>query len=233
MTKLLALETSGAQCSVAAFIDGVAVEDTQKVERLHNQVLLRQIETVTGRAGLAVRDFTHFAFGAGPGSFTGVRIAAATAQALAYAAGGLVIPVPSSRALALAARQSPMLVEAPGVVTVVRSRRDAYYLAAHRFLDVGAEQLLNDALHLGIAAPALGMVAGWPAVGDRPDWWDLLTVPGSFVEGVAPTAAGVGQLAIEIAAAGEGLAPQAGLPIYVDGDTPWQPTAPESGPHTR
>jgi tRNA threonylcarbamoyladenosine biosynthesis protein TsaB len=221
--KLLAVETSGALCSVALLADGTCSENTQKVERLHNQVLLRQIDALLKRAGVRPRELDALAFGAGPGSFTGVRIAASVAQALAFAADVRVVPVPSSRALAEAARLSDRVKSAPGVVTVIRSRRDAHYLAAYACTAEGLEPTIEDALHQGEQAPDLQGLPGWMGVGDRPPWWDSAGAGTPFVEGCAATAAVIGRLALAMLAAGGGVAPEAALPIYVSGDSPWKP----------
>jgi tRNA threonylcarbamoyladenosine biosynthesis protein TsaB len=226
MTKLLAVETSGTACSVAVHADGIWIEDTQNVPRLHNQVLLGQIDRVVRRASVSARAFDVIAFGAGPASFTGVRIAAATAQALALACDALVVPVPSSLALAETARSMPALADAPGVVTVTRSRRDAHYLAAWAFTADGCRQVLGDVLHQGVDRPSLDTVQDWPGVGDRPPWWQAAP---PFLEGVVATAGVIGRLALALRAAGAAVAPEAALPIYVTGDSPWRP---QTGPTT-
>jgi tRNA threonylcarbamoyladenosine biosynthesis protein TsaB len=223
LVKLLAVETSGALCSVALLVDGECSEDTQKVERLHNQVLLRQIDALLKSADVRPRELDVIAFGAGPGSFTGVRIAASVAQALAFAAGVRVVPVPSSRALAETARLSDRVRAAPGIVTVIRSRRDAHYLAAYASTATGLEPTIADALHQGEEAPDLHALAGWIGVGDRPPWWDAARTGTLFVEECVATAAVIGQLALAMFAAGGGVAPEDALPIYVSGDSPWKP----------
>src|SRR5690606_9095854 len=103
MTVLLAIDTSGALCSLAIHAAGRWFEHTHKVERLHNRVVLQDLERLTVQAGVRRNAFRAVAFGAGPGSFTGVRIAAAVAQAVAFASDGEVVPVRSSLALATAA----------------------------------------------------------------------------------------------------------------------------------
>jgi len=224
MTILLAVETSGALCSVALHVDGAWIEDTQNVQRLHNQVLLRQIDGVAKRAGLRARDVQLVAFGAGPGSFTGVRIAAATAQAVALASDSAVIPVCSSLALAECVRQASGEGEHSGVITVVRSRRDAHYLAAYAFEDGACRLELADRLHQGVeAAPFAQRLAGWPGAGDRPPWWREAAGGGPFIEGIAATAVVVGQLALCLHSVGHGGSPETGLPVYVLGDSPWRP----------
>ena len=117
MTKLLALETSGALCSVAIWRGEERFEDTRNVERMHNQVLLEMLDQLTENAAVAPADFDVVAFGAGPGSFTGVRIAAAVAQSVALVADAVVVPVASSRAMIEASD-----LDSGKVVAVTRSR---------------------------------------------------------------------------------------------------------------
>jgi len=170
-------------------------------------------------AGLALGDLDGIACGVGPGSFTGIRIAASVAQGVAYAAGASVVPVPSSRALALALASTEE--ERFGeVVTVTRSRRDAHYLAAFR-LAAGAlpERLQQDHLHQGDTVPA-DLSADSPGIGDRPPWWPEGR---EFIADVAVTGRTVGELALALLEAGAAVPPEQALPIYVTGDSPWQP----------
>lgn len=224
MSALLAVETSGSLCSLAIHVAGRWLEDTQNVERLHNRVVLTSLERLTSAAGISRRGFHAVAFGAGPGSFTGIRIAAAVAQGVALASDARVVPVPSSLAMAAAARPAARQ-QAPGkpLLTVTRSRRDAYYLAGY---DVGQAQgparLSEDRLHHGEALPD-GLGAGqWVGSGDLPPWWPKQW---RFLDDVQVTAVTVGELALQMLERGEARAPESGLPVYVTGDSPWRPIA--------
>lgn len=224
MTTLLAVETSGIFCSLAIHVDGRWFEDTQKVERLHNRVVLGNLDALVRRAGSG-RRFELVAFGAGPGSFTGIRIAAAVAQGVAYGCAARVVPVSSSLTLAAAARRGTgagvdgLPRDADRLLTVTRSRRDAYYLAGYRLAADGTpEPWIADALHLGPDAP--DALPQCPGVGDRPPWWPRAQ---PFVDAVAADARTVGELALAEYRRGAGRDPQAALPIYVSGDSPWQP----------
>jgi tRNA threonylcarbamoyladenosine biosynthesis protein TsaB len=223
MTTLLSIETASSLCSLAIHVEGRWLEDTERVERQHNQVVLKNLDRLTERAGIARNGFDVVAFGAGPGSFTGVRIAASVCQAVAFASGAQVLPVSSSRALAAAWRRDPRSgAGGQPVLTVTRSRRDAYYLAGYRLTTDGVEdQELPDQLHQGEDLPSDVTLSGWLGVGDRPTWWPA---PAPFVEDVAVTARVVGELALAAVGRGEAVAPEAGLPVYVSGDSPWRPT---------
>lgn len=222
MAILLAVDTSGPFCSLAIHVDGRWIEDTQKVERLHNRVILNNLDKLVLDAGVDRRGFDAVAFGAGPGSFTGVRIATSVAQGIAYAAGARVVPVRSSLALAAAAFRQAAAGPETELVTVTRSRRDASYLAGYRLVgaDRRPEPWMPDALHQGESAPQ-----GLPdavGVGDRPVWWPQRQI---FIDGVSVTARLIGELALDELDRGGGVPPAAAYPIYVSGDSPWRPVA--------
>lgn len=103
--KLLGLDTSSGQCSVALLADGQVVTRSATTAREHAQLLLPMIDAVLAEAGLALAALDGIAFGRGPGSFTGVRIAAAATQGLAAGAGLPVLAVSDLRALAEGARR--------------------------------------------------------------------------------------------------------------------------------
>lgn len=220
MKQLIALETSGPVCSVAVYAHGVWTEHTQVVDRLHNQVLLEQIDRTVRVAGVARREFDLVAFGAGPGSFTGIRLAAAAAQALAFASAGRVVPVSSSGAVAACCLRAQQHVRE--LVTVARSRRDAYYVAGWTRTEAGLRQIYDDALHLGDDVRLPEGLSGVPGTGDRPPWWTH-GGGGPWIETAAPTAREIGERALAEYALTGGVAPAAGLPRYVSGDSPWRP----------
>jgi tRNA threonylcarbamoyladenosine biosynthesis protein TsaB len=98
--KLLAVETATEACSVALIIDGAVIERYQRTQRDHTRLVLPMIDGLMAEAGLQPRDLDGLAFGRGPGSFTGVRIATAIIHGIALGADLPVVPVSTLAAVA-------------------------------------------------------------------------------------------------------------------------------------
>ena len=112
-SRILGLDTASGRCSVALLVDGSLLTRAVATARDHAQLLLPMVDEVLAEAGLPLRELDGIAFGRGPGSFTGVRIAAAVTQGLATGANLPVLPVSDLRALAEGAR---VALASPGKV---------------------------------------------------------------------------------------------------------------------
>ena len=98
--KILALETSTEICSAALAVGDWTEVSTLVAPREHTRHILTQVDDLLGKAGVDVSQLDAVAFGRGPGTFTGVRVATALAQGLAVACGLPLLPVSSLAALA-------------------------------------------------------------------------------------------------------------------------------------
>lgn len=204
MTRVLAIDTTTDVCAVALLCGsqaslGSSLEHTRLLPKLHNQHVLAMIDGLLQAASVAKSDIDLVAFAAGPGSFTGVRIGAAIAQGFAFAVDAAVVPVASSALYAEAARRNGMR----GTFVVCRqSRRGWHYQAHYR---ISAEAIVNlqfDTLQPDANAPAERVIDGRRS---------------------AVSARIVGELALRQAQ--QAVTPALALPFYVEGDTPWQPSA--------
>jgi tRNA threonylcarbamoyladenosine biosynthesis protein TsaB len=100
--KILAIDTSQKTVSVAILADGVLRADIFiNSGRHHSEILLPAIEQVLSLAGLRLDEMNLFALTIGPGSFTGLRIGAATIKGLVLSTGKPVVGVSTLDALSL------------------------------------------------------------------------------------------------------------------------------------
>lgn len=122
--KLLAIETSTEYCSVALWQDGAVSARSEKVGQKHSEVLLAMVDDLLQAGGHKLQAMDGIAFGKGPGSFTGVRIACGVAQGLAFGVGVNVVGVCTLQALAEAAGRDK-------VIAALDARMGELYLAAY------------------------------------------------------------------------------------------------------
>jgi tRNA threonylcarbamoyladenosine biosynthesis protein TsaB len=126
MSAFVALETSTGFGSVAVGVDGRLLGEVGiGVNTRHAESLLPALEFLLRTTGLERRDIAGIVVGAGPGSFTGVRIAAATARGLARGLGVPLLAYSSLSALAVDA------VDAGPVCTLFDARRGEVYAACY------------------------------------------------------------------------------------------------------
>ena len=98
--KLLAVETATEACSAALYIDGIVTERFELTPKEHTRLILPMIDSLMADAGLKPQQLDALAFGCGPGSFTGVRIATGVIQGIAFGADLPVVPVSTLAAIA-------------------------------------------------------------------------------------------------------------------------------------
>ncbi len=98
--RLLAIETAAEACSAALYDAGEVIQRYELQPRKQSELILPMVESLLSEAQLGLKQLDALAFGAGPGAFTGVRIATGVTQGLAYAADRPVVPVSTLAALA-------------------------------------------------------------------------------------------------------------------------------------
>lgn len=218
MTRILALETASEVSSVALWDEGRLLSDTQRLPRQQAQAILPQIQSLLAAAGVTLGQLDALAFGRGPGSFTGLRIAAATAQGLALAWDRPVIPVSSLHALAWAAQTQ---TQASHFLTLLDARMGEVYWCAWQAGPESLQALMPESLHApqAVRPPSLA-AAQWVLAGSgTPLVEPWMQAAGCAVQtrlpDLLPEAAAVAHLAQAAWMAGAGVDAAEGLPVYL------------------
>ena len=137
---ILALDSTAIVASVALCRDEQPIATfTVKNGNTHSETLLPMVEAVLKSAGASVADVDLFACSVGPGSFTGVRIGAATIKGLAFGQNKNCLGVSTLEALA------QNLVPFDGILCpVMNARRGQVYNALFRFENGELVRLCED-----------------------------------------------------------------------------------------
>jgi tRNA threonylcarbamoyladenosine biosynthesis protein TsaB len=205
-----AFETSSEWCSVALYNDGAIASLERRAGHRHSELALPMFERLLGDAGLTPEQLDAVAYGAGPGSFTGLRIACGLAQGLAVARALPVIGISSLDALA---QESG----ATRVVACIDARmREVYYAALAK----------DDGERGARWREVIGTRCIAPQAAPRPPGEDWIGVGNGFavygnlglskvLPEVHPTAIAVAELAAPRLAGGEGVDAALAAPVYV------------------
>ena len=186
----------------------------RQLNRSHNEHLLTLLDELYRGAELDPGMTELVAFGCGPGSFTGVRIAASVCQAVALRAGARVVPLSSS--MTLAATALAQNSELQQVTVSILSRGEAFYLSQYvRDAHGGVMQIREDEL---LTAVPDWLGADAVIAGQLPPW--LITSHAAM--GLSPSAVPMVAMALKQHAAGLSRPPEQALPRYFAGDSPWR-----------
>ena len=220
--KTLAIDTSLADGSVAA-IDGdrIATRPLGAAGE-HARLLAAALAEVANEVGWRPRDAELIAVVRGPGSFTGLRVGAATAKALAWTTGARLVAISGCEIIARLAQAAAHWPAAPIHVAYDAGRGEVFAATVSPSTtspsgwDTGPGNLVRladwiDTLAPGalVAGPALDLESSAALLAARPDL--RLATPGAR----APTAAATGAVALLHAAAGRADDPFTLVPDYV------------------
>jgi tRNA threonylcarbamoyladenosine biosynthesis protein TsaB len=214
MPILLAIETSSELASCALLVgDTVTVRESSGV-RTHSQAILPMVQALLADAGVALADCDAIAFGAGPGSFTGVRTACGITQGLAFGAGVPVLPLITLDAMALACRERS---GASDILAVLDARMGEVYWAQYRYAD-GWQTVVAPALCAPEAvAPvwAAGLVACGNGFTAYPEAFDASGFAAGALTDILPHARELARLGVIALAAGQAVDAAAAQPLYL------------------
>jgi len=204
--KFAAFETSTEWCSVAVWIDGEIAGLEERAGNAHSERVLPMLQHLAAAAGISVAQLDGVAFGSGPGSFTGLRIACGVVQGLALARG---LPVVGVSTLAAMAEESG----AARVVACLDARmHEVYYSAIEKVGDRWREVV--PAQCVAPAAVRLPPGEGWVGCGNGFAVYGSMGLK-SVIPDIHPSAIAVARLAAARFRAGEGVDAEFAVPVYV------------------
>lgn len=211
--NLLAFDTSTEFLSLALLKGEEVFTFDINAGQTHSQIILPQIRALLETANLQLSELQGIAFGAGPGSFTGVRIAAGVAQGLGFGANLPVVSICTLLALAEAAGEDQ-------VIACLDARMGEVYHAAYARVAGDWQTVIAPGLYKPESVPTL-IGAGW--IGAGSGWQTYGEQLGAFyasqLQGVKPqllpSASAIVHLAKPIFVKGNAKPASEAMPIYI------------------
>ncbi len=226
MRKILALDTATEACSAALF-DGISlIERYQVAPREHNNLILPMIKSLLAEADWRMQDLEGLAFGAGPGSFTGVRIAAGVIQGLALGLDLRVVGVSTLAALAEAGMRD---LNVDSALAAIDARMGQVYWGAYHKTDQGHVVLSGEEVVIDpsdVPMPSMtfeaGVGSGWgtyrDVLGER-----LGQLPAHMLPDRFPRAASIARLGFKGFRQGLDVAGSQAQPSYLRNEVAKKP----------
>jgi tRNA threonylcarbamoyladenosine biosynthesis protein TsaB len=216
--KLLALDTSTEACSCALYLDGLIEERSVIAPRQHANLILQQANELLTEADLKPTQLDALAFGRGPGSFTGLRIACGVIQGIAFAAD---IPVAPISSLAALAQEAYLELGAKQVLAAIDARMREIYWGSYIIDNKGI--MLNkteekvcapQAVSLSTSGQWYGVGTGWATYGEILNE-QLAPVLQGFDGKKYPQARAMIPLALAAFESGDVVSAEKALPVYL------------------
>lgn len=215
--KLLAIDTSTEACTVALLVDAEVQERFEVSPREHARLVLPMVEALLAEAAVVVTDLDGVALGQGPGSFTGVRIAAGVVQGIAFAADLPVLPVST---LAVMAQGVFRETGARTILPAIDARMSEVYWGCYEIDESFARNVCEDS----VLSPALvgvpdgdtwvGAGTGWETYADELEG----ALGKSLVRNIGryfPHAQDLAVLGVDMLKQGKGVLPERVQPVYL------------------
>ncbi len=222
--RLLALETSGDVGSVALLAGEAVSERTISSPREQTDAVLPHVQALLSDAGLALEDLDGIAFGRGPGSFTGLRVATAIAHGFGLALGLAMLPVSSLAALAQGAWRSHGLERS---LVCIDARMGEVFWAAFEVRDglaspMGIEQLGSPAAVAWDEADRPWAAVGSGFAAHAAALAGITAAAETILPEVWPAAADLLPLALRDLAQGGARQIESALPVYLRPESAWR-----------
>lgn len=240
MPSILAIDTSSDACSAAVLAGDRLEEHYELAPRGHASRVLPFVAEVLGRCSLSYEHLDAIAYTVGPGSFTGLRVAAGVVQGLALAADKPVVPVSTLAALALSYAHEHAPANGALLMPLLDARMNEVYQGLYRWLDGRVVAVQNDRLlkphtlslpdslwadaamseggaGLTLFGSGLAYQSEFPA--------ELLEKAHLGDESIHPRASSVCRLAAQAWQEGAAVKAEEAMPVYLRDEVAWKKTA--------
>lgn len=216
VNRLLALDTATQSVSAALYLDGRLVSKAQHEPNRHSECILPLVDALLKEAQVDPKSLDAIAFGAGPGAFTGLRVACGVAQGMAWALDKPVVPVSN---LAATARAAFLQGVRGRILVALDARMNECYCGVYDAtpglpMEVVAASLVKPAMLAEVIAqakPEVGVGSGFAAYEEARSAAGALPLK----ESIGADAAVIADCAVLLAREGKTVAPEAAAPFYV------------------
>lgn len=149
--KILSIDVSGQTQSIALLIDERVVEKEYPSGKNNSDNIIPQIQIMMNNEDLDFRSLDGVAFGSGPGSFTGLRIAAGVAYGIAFANNLPIVGVNILKAIA-------KKTDAKFVIACIDARMSQLYIGAYQKIDNKYIPIIEDGLYDPSDLPSINAI---------------------------------------------------------------------------
>ncbi len=221
--NILALETATDRCSVALDVGGELVCRDSDEPRVHARRVLGMVDECLREAGLRPAELDLLAFGRGPGSFTGVRIATGVIQGLSLGLERPVVPVSTLAGIAVGVWRT---AGHDRVAVCVDARMGECYWGRFTIDAAGVAVLHGEELIADPGRLPLPAEPGWAGAGSG---WTACTELAAASEslvavfpGLLPEARDLIATARAAGSRGDSVAAEQALPLYLRDKVAWR-----------
>jgi tRNA threonylcarbamoyladenosine biosynthesis protein TsaB len=221
--NVLAIETSSEIGSIVLAIGADTLERRIEDTREQAGLIVPLIDELLASRGASLGDLDAVVFGRGPGSFTGLRLAAAVAQGLATSRGLPLVAVSSLQAIAVQAERTCAIAD---VVVAIDARMGEVYTGGFRsergLMRCVSEERLTAPGRLCSPDAGAWVLAGNAITAHAAALESLAAGAAAVLPDIVPTASDLLPQAAADLAQGRTLAPGEALPVYLRGESAWR-----------
>ncbi len=210
--RILALDTAMEACSAALLIDGRILTRYSEPGRGHAELILPMVHELLAAGGAGLQSLDCIAVGRGPGAFTGIRIAMAVAQGLAY---GAQLPVIAISDLAALAQRAADKHGVPAVLACTDARMNEVYWGGFNCPSGGLVECFIEECVSPPAAVGVDWSGPWVAAGSGWAAYPHMAIAPVVDAALLPRAEEIARLAVRDLAAGRALPPEQIQPVYL------------------